>query len=196
MDPLVLKMGGSLLESVPEIVRVIGIFPGAPILVVPGGGPFAERVREIGPPQDEAHWMAIAAMEQYGWFISSWGLQATDSLRVPASPRVFLPYRSMRERDPLPHTWDVTSDTIAAWVAYTLQVDLIVLKPVDGLYQEGELQDRIGKAFSCCEVDASFLPYVLSHRIRCTVLNGNSPRRLEDFLRGDPVRCTRVETTF
>jgi aspartokinase-like uncharacterized kinase len=196
MDPLVVKMGGSLLESVPELVREIQESPQSSILVIPGGSLFADMVRNLAVPEEEAHWMAIVAMELYGWYISSKGLPITETIHLPPSPCVFLPYRSLREQDPLPHSWQVTSDTIAAWVASRLGAELVLLKSVDGLYQQGVLQERITKEFPCHEVDAAFLPFVLTHKVRCTVLNGSIPNRLRDFLRGAPIRSTRVETTF
>ena len=40
------------------------------------------------------------------------------------------PYRWLREADPLPHSWDVTSDSIAAWVASQVGArGLILIKP-------------------------------------------------------------------
>jgi aspartokinase-like uncharacterized kinase len=196
MDPLVVKIGGSLLGSVQELVRVFRKFPSAPLLIVHGGGPFANQVRSLSVPDEEAHWMAIAAMEQFGWYIASCGLPTTESLQVPSSPHIFLPYCTMRGRDPLTHTWDITSDTIAAWIASVLNTDLLLLKSVDGLFHEGTFKDQVWKAFPCPQVDAAFLPYVLSHRIRCTILNGSNPDHLESHLSGIFVRGTRVETTF
>ncbi len=44
---------------------------------------------------------------------------------------VLAPYRWLRARDPLPHSWDVTSDSIAAWVAAELEARrLVLVKPV------------------------------------------------------------------
>jgi aspartokinase-like uncharacterized kinase len=196
MDPLVVKIGGSLLGSVPELVRVIKASPRASILVVPGGGPFADQVRSLAAPEEASHWMAIAAMEQFGWYIASQGLDTTEMLEVPRFPRVFLPYRSMRKWDPLPHTWNVTSDTIAAWVASVTNAELVLLKSVDGLFQEGIFRHRVREIFPCHEVDAALLPFVLANRIRCTILNGSRPDLLESYLRGITVPGTRVETTF
>jgi aspartokinase-like uncharacterized kinase len=196
MDPLVVKIGGSLLASVPELVRVIRTFPRAPILIVPGGGSLADQVRSLAAPEDASHWMAVAAMEQYGWYIASHGLPITESLQVPDSATVFLPYRCMRDQDPLPHTWDVTSDTIAAWIASVLHADLVLLKAVDGLFQGGAFRDEVRETFPCLEVDAAFLPYVLSHHIRCTILNGTTPDLLIGYLRGTSVHGTRVGTRF
>ncbi len=196
MYPHVVKIGGSLLGSVEGLAEVISSFSREPILVVPGGGPFADHVRSLAVSEEASHWMAIAAMEQYGWYIASFGLEVTEELEIPTSPRVLLPYQVMRERDPLPHTWDVTSDTIAAWIASALQADLVLLKSVDGLFRKGILQHQVREVFSCDEVDPFFLPYVFSHRVRCIVLNGTTPRSLREYLGNSTVRGTRVETTF
>ena len=125
---------GSLCRQVPAIVPSCRETK-RPLLIVPGGGPFANAVREIRVDGDAAHWMAIAAMEQYGWYIASYGIPSTGALAIPDRPTVLLPYRCMREHDPLPHSWDVTSDTIAAWVAGMLGLDLLLLKSVDGYLQ-------------------------------------------------------------
>ena len=46
---------------------------------------------------------------------------------------VLAPYRWLLAADPLPHRWEVTSDSIAAFVAGALDAELLVLlKPVAG----------------------------------------------------------------
>jgi len=43
---------------------------------------------------------------------------------------VLAPSRWLREADPLPHSWDVTSDSIAAWVAGAAGASqLVLVKP-------------------------------------------------------------------
>jgi aspartokinase-like uncharacterized kinase len=112
------------------------------LLVVPGGGPFADLVRkvyrEFHLSEDAAHWMAVLAMEQYAHLIAerlSGGLVVThrrqiesalDGGRVP----VLAPLRWLQEDDPLPHSWTVTSDSIAAWVSDTIgAARLVLVKP-------------------------------------------------------------------
>jgi aspartokinase-like uncharacterized kinase len=166
------------------------------VLIVPGGGPFANAVREIRADDDTSHWMAIAAMEQYGWYIVSHGLPATDLLAVPAGPAVLLPYRCLREHDPLPHSWDVTSDTIAAWVADTLGLDLLLLKSVDGISAAGSLLETVTAPLATDVVDPAFLPFVLGKKITTSIINGKDPERVRQFLAGQQVPGTKTGTTF
>ena len=63
--PLIVKVGGSLYNQVPDLVPVLNASK-RPLLLIPGGGPFAELVRQVQADNDTAHWMAVAAMEQYG----------------------------------------------------------------------------------------------------------------------------------
>src|SRR5512137_1146056 len=71
----VLKMGGSLMTCARPLMRALLALAeeGYSFLVVPGGGPMADLVRDIyargGLSQEAAHWMAILAMEQYAYFL-------------------------------------------------------------------------------------------------------------------------------
>ena len=69
--------------------------------------------------------MAILAMDQYAHLVASRlagamvigdPRETTDAYAAGRVP-VLAPSRWLREADPLPHSWDVTSDSIAAWVA-------------------------------------------------------------------------------
>ena len=142
----VVKLGGGILAHAEYFDRVLAAIADAardhPLLIVPGGGPFADAVREMDRrfhlPDDAAHWMAVLAMDQYAHLVSSRlsrGVvvaqmtdiaHALDSNRVP----VLAPSQWLREADPLPHSWDVTSDSIAAWVAGAVGARrLILVKP-------------------------------------------------------------------
>ena len=193
--PLVVKLGGSLHHQIPEIVPLL-CQSERPLLVVPGGGLFADAVRQERVADDAAHWMAIAAMEQYAWVIASHGMRTTDILAVPETTAVFLPYISMRQHDPLPHSWDVTSDSIAAWIAAELEIELLVLKSVDGIFLKGIHQEQVTIPIKSDVVDPFFIPFVLKHRIKTTIINGKSGMGLENFLNGEPVPCTKIGTTF
>lgn len=112
------------------------------VVVVPGGGPFADAVRDVdrrvGLSDEAAHWMAVLGMDQYAWLLASCLSGArlvTDASQIARAAEggrlpVLAPYRWLREADPLPHTWDVTSDSIAAWIAGALgAARLVLVKP-------------------------------------------------------------------
>lgn len=187
----VIKIGGSLEEYIDLILGVLRR-RSCPCLIVPGGGKFAEMIRGTGVMGEYAHWMAIAAMEQFGWLIASRSITPVSKLHWPTDLEVLLPYLALREADPLPHTWDVTSDTIAAWVAHSLGLDLILLKSVDGIAEGGELKERVDGPMETKVVDPCFIPFVLGNGVQTTILNGKTPERLEMFLKGYPVTGTTI----
>jgi aspartokinase-like uncharacterized kinase len=143
---LVVKVGGGLLAHPAQLDAVLAELAAAareiPLLVIPGGGAFADAVRDadrrIGLSHDAAHWMAVLAMDQYGHLIASRMSNATlvmrssdaiSALKDGKTP-VLAPYQWMREIDPLPHSWEVTSDSISAWVAGHVGAEhLVLVKP-------------------------------------------------------------------
>jgi aspartokinase-like uncharacterized kinase len=193
--PIVVKLGGSLSSRVPDLVPVL-LASGRPLFIVPGGGIFADAVRKYQVDDDSAHWMAIASMDQYGWFIASQGIMAIAHLQEPVRPVVFLPYCSLRQHDPLPHSWDVTSDSIAAWIGDFLGLDLLLLKSVDGILENGNLMEQVKIPVKTEVVDPFFIPFVLEKKLKTTIINGSRVDRVEKFLRGESVSGTRIGTTF
>jgi len=145
-DLLVIKLGGSLLahpEQLDAALATIGdMARRRALVIVPGGGPFADVVRDvderIGLPDDAAHWMAVLAMDQYAHLIAgrlAGGLVVANPGEIRSSLAnqrvpVLAPSRWLKESDPLPHTWDVTSDSIGAWIAGQLAAqELWLVKP-------------------------------------------------------------------
>lgn len=188
---VVVKIGGSLIDYLDPILDALRR-QRHPVLIVPGGGKFADQVRETGISGDAAHWMAIAAMEQMGWYIASKGVRPVTSLQVPSQREVLLPYALLRDNDPLPHSWDVTSDTISAWIASRLSLPLILLKSIDGIRSGGILQEQITRDLPTDDVDPCFIRYVLGSNVRTMVINGKAPGRLEKFLEGCRVPGTTI----
>jgi probable H4MPT-linked C1 transfer pathway protein len=142
----VVKVGGALLGRAGALPIVVAALRrvaerGDPVLIVPGGGPFADVVRgidtDIGLPDDTAHWMAVLALDQYAELLASRipgseivrtreeAHQAIAAGRLP----VLAPAAWLRRADPpaLPHSWDVTSDSIAAWAAGQVGARRLVL---------------------------------------------------------------------
>jgi aspartokinase-like uncharacterized kinase len=191
----VIKIGGSLFDIAGEIIRDI-VASAQRVIVVPGGGPFVDLAVRCNVGDDESHWMALAGMEQYGWYLSSFGIPVIDCLDLTREQSVFLPYKVMREEDPLPHTWDVTSDTIAAWVAWRLKGCLVLLKSVDGICIDGSLVTSVTTPVPSGEVDPCLVPFVLGHSVPTYLINGRRRERLISHLNGETVPGTVIGTTF
>ncbi|MGI9303048.1 MAG: hypothetical protein ACR2RB_10110 [Gammaproteobacteria bacterium] len=148
MKPLwIVKIGGSLVRS-PSLRRwldVIAAVELAKVVVVPGGGPFADTVRdtqrELGFNDEAAHEMALRAMEQYALMVCAFNAAfvpadtqtgVENALRAGRVP-VWMPVRMASDRQDIPASWDMTSDALAAWLANKLGATRLVLVKSAGL---------------------------------------------------------------
>jgi aspartokinase-like uncharacterized kinase len=138
--PTVVKVGGSYAFSsaLKSWIDAVAACAGR-VVVVPGGGPFAETVRiaqpKMGFDDRAAHEMALLAMEQYGCALASlgagWRLAASaaaiqDVLREGGVP-VWSPTPMLRNANDVPWSWDVTSDSLAAWLAGRIGAKRVLL---------------------------------------------------------------------
>lgn len=199
----------ALLELIAELVSA-----GHDLVTVPGGGVFADAVRResehAASSETAVHWMATLAMDQMAYLLagrsartltsdasrtigrtitptpcvvrSPWGIiRALAQRRIP----ILAPFRWLRAADPLPHSWDVTSDSIAAWLAAQLGARrLILLKSVDGVRDgSGRLRPNIARA----ALDAAergtgvvdrYFARALAADTECWLINGRRPERL------------------
>ena len=141
MEGIVVKIGGSLIDAAGAVLAELSAAK-LPVLVIPGGGVFADSVRAAELSDDAAHWQAISSMNRYGRFLSTFGFPVTETLAMPKSGiSILLPERVLRTCDPLPHSWDVTSDSIALWAAGELSASLLLVKSREGDALDTELVD-------------------------------------------------------
>jgi len=137
----VIKLGGSLLssESLKEWLSIIVEFGAGKLLIVPGGGIFADKVRDAQQKwkfdDKAAHQMALLAMEQYAHLLQSYApdLRLSDSTegidkaislnQVP----VWLPFKMINTCQNLSANWNITSDSLALWLADHLNAEHTML---------------------------------------------------------------------
>jgi aspartokinase-like uncharacterized kinase len=201
----VVKVGGGLAREAGDgaLRSLCGAIAEAgarhPLLVVPGGGDFADAVRDhdrrFGLHPQSAHRMAILAMDQFGWALADLIPGAARCSDVGAVGdgvvSVLLPAALLAERDPLPASWAVTSDSIAAWVAGAAGAERLVLaKPVAGLYREWPPAGEPIARLTCEElaalrpagVDAHLPAALRAAGVETWVIDGREPARLAELL--------------
>jgi 5-(aminomethyl)-3-furanmethanol phosphate kinase len=180
-----------------------------PVIVVPGGGELADAVRsldarlELRP--ETAHWMAVLAMDQLGWALADLipGAARCSELEPVGDGvvSVLLPAALLRRHDPLPASWAVTSDSIAAWVAGAAGAGrLVLVKPVPGLFASwppaGEPIARMTvdelAALGPGGVDAHLPAALRAARVETWVIGGRDPARLGELLDEGRTAGTRV----
>jgi len=158
----VLKIGGSLSENPANLTllcqKLSDLAKRHRILVVPGGGKFADIVRKFDKKyriSDKiTHKMAILAMDQYGLLLSNITQSAyfVQNLREVKSTKgilpIFLPSKFMFRKDPFEPSWNVTSDSISAYIADMLGVKkLILVTDVDGIFLQNPKKKLNSKHF-------------------------------------------------
>jgi 5-(aminomethyl)-3-furanmethanol phosphate kinase len=213
MNATVVKVGGSL-ASYPEKLRALcvklsEISKKHRLIVVPGGGEFADVVRSLDKrfslSASASHRMAILGMDQYGLLLSDLipnsaavsKLEEINCFLDSGGLPVFLPSNLLLREDPLENSWDVTSDSIAVYLAERLQVNKILLvTDVDGVYTddpkttpEAKLIQQLSASEASAmnrrtSVDKALPKLLLNVSIDCFVVNGLFPDRVASVLDG------------
>jgi len=142
----VVKLGGSLARrgTLAGWLAVLAETGRGRAVIVPGGGPYVDAVREEqqrwGFDDSTAHSMALLAMDQYGHQLAAIGNRTVS--RAFEATSTYTEVRSalgrgvvgvwigsrIAESDPtLPRSWDLTSDSLAAWLARDLNASGLAL---------------------------------------------------------------------
>ena len=197
----VVKIGGSLLGS-PELERWLEIFvkySDGNIIIVPGGGIFADAVREaqkLTKISDAcAHKIAVLAMDQFGLVLANMNpLLATAKTECEIDERtwqhraiVWLPSHMVLADDTIPQSWDVTSDSIAAWLAKKLNATQLVLvksdKPSENqlCLKQMTADGVVDEAFSEFTLNSNFKRWMLKKSDYAHFLEGVNMQTLTKF---------------
>lgn len=184
---LVLKLGGSLLET-GRLTDVLSIVAKStrPVIVVPGGGPFADQVRQSqaanGFDDATAHRLALFAMHQMAnvivsrtpRFATAGSLEEFARVGAGGMVPVWVP-SGMAGADPdIPKSWDMTSDSLAAWLAGKVGAAHVALVKSCAVDPDGGLDD-LTKAGT---VDPLFAGFVKRYGLTWSVIGAGDGARL------------------
>jgi 5-(aminomethyl)-3-furanmethanol phosphate kinase len=218
---VVIKVGGSLSET-PRALKALGaglccLARQYRIMVVPGGGKFADAVRDLDAKftlsAALAHRMAILAMDEYGLLLSQVipecsicdllgdAQQVSDQRKVP----VFLPSKLLFQENPFEPSWDITSDSIAAYIAVkSRSAKAIFVTDVDGIFTKDPRKHADAKLMPNVSIRElavrsertsvdKYLPrFLMENQLDCYVVNGKYPQRIGAVLSDQQTVCTRI----
>lgn len=109
---------------------------------------------------------------------------------------ILLPFKHLISKDPLPHSWEITSDSIAYYFSQVLGIEkTILVKDVNGLFDRDpkkfpgeklikkitamELDNKKGKTV----VDTYLSTLIIKYKSPCFIINGHFPERILDILK-------------
>ncbi len=194
----VVKIGGSLFPD--YAIEMAKQLKNTNSLIILGGGEFANLIRKYDSDQnfsaEVTHYTAIDCMD----IISRLVNDKVDSARLAFSideineisdegyTPIFVVSDFLKKEDPFECSWDVTSDSIAAYVSHIFNANLFIVTNVNGIYtQEPEEPGStfISKidaskllTFQESSIDVMLPSLLLRFGTNCYVVNGKFPERV------------------
>lgn len=211
----VIKLGGSVThyESLVSWLKLVVRWGDGKVIIVPGGGLYADAVRDFqrmrseladGHINDqEAHALAIYAMDQMARSL----VAMVPDLALVRNPLeiaesgwqhrglVWLPSEMalnplLENEHTLCTSWDVTSDSLAAWLAWQLEAShLLLVKSDDRLLEMNSLQldtlqsmGIVDQGLSKLLAQAQFQSWIVHQSQFSMFENGFSVSLAQDYL--------------
>ena len=176
----VVKLGGSYAFSSDLQGWLAAIASNAgDIVLVPGGGPFADAVRSAQPrmgfDDDAAHHMALLGMDQYGRALAALNKRFTPAASIAGIRRalragnvpVWSPTEMVLKRNDIPRSWEVTSDGLAAWLARRIGARrLLLIKHVDPPPDPIRIEDLVARGV----VDRSLASFLRDGAVEASIV--------------------------
>lgn len=203
----VVKIGGSLFPE--HVNRLCDCFEESEekLVLINGGGKLANTLREYDEKyhysNDANHWTAIDCMDIIGKLIADKNhniklitqLNQIDKTHKDGKIPLLLTSKLLKKEDPLIHSWNVTSDSIACWIANKINAKLLILTNVDGIYNGNIFSNnkKLIKKISAnkllffkeTSVDKCLPKILLKYHLDCYIINGKHPDRVLAHLNSD-----------
>ena len=169
-------------------------------LFVIGGGEFANLIRkydnEIEFSEDVTHETAIDAMDILAKLLNdklafteiSYTIEEAKSISDSNKIPIMICSGILKENEPFKHSWNVTSDSIASYIASLFNAKLLIATNVNGIYTKdpslsgAELISEIDVnellTFDESSIDLMLPTLLIEYGLDCYVVNGEYPERV------------------
>ncbi len=179
---IIVKLGGSLSQSdnlVKCLNRVEQNYPDRAVVIVPGGGAFADQVRLAQHhwqfDDKTAHRMAILAMQQMALLFNGIKSNFTiansllDIQKQLHKQKIVIWSPNIVELDKaaIQASWDITSDSLAAWLAGVLSAKELILVKSAIINSSFSLQQLAKQNI----VDNGFCDFVMQATFKIQIIN-------------------------
>ena len=198
----VVKIGGSLFPN--YAIDLAKRLENTGSLIILGGGEFANLIRkynsEVGFSDDTNHWTAIDCMDITAKLVNdkvesaklAYTLDEINELSDEGYTPIFVVSDFLRQEDPFECSWDVTSDSIAAYVAHLLNANLLIVTDVNGIYTQepkepgstfiSKIDATTLLTFQESSIDVMLPTLLLRYGSDCYVVNGKYPERVMSLI--------------
>ena len=194
----VVKIGGSLFPD--YAIELAEQLNNTNSLIILGGGEFANLIRKYDSTQnfssDVTHFTALDCMDIIAKLVNdkvdstklAFSIDEINEISDEGFTPIFVVSDFLKKEDPFECSWDVTSDSIAAYVAHIFNANLFIVTNVNGIYTQEPKEPGstfISKidatkllTFQESSIDVMLPSLLLKFGTNCYVVNGKFPDRV------------------
>ena len=194
----VVKIGGSLFPN--HAIELAKQLKDSDSVIILGGGEFANLIRKYNDEQDFSedvnHWTAIDCMDIIAKLVDdkidstklAYSLDEVNEISDGGFTPIFVVSEFLKTEDPFECSWDVTSDSIAAYVSHLLNAYLLIVTDVNGIYTQepkepgstfiSKIDATTLLTFQESSIDVMLPSLLLEFGTNCYVVNGKYPERV------------------
>jgi hypothetical protein len=194
----VVKIGGSLFPN--YAIELAKRLKDTDSVIVLGGGEFANLIRrydsEIHFSDEINHWAAIDCMDIIAKLVCdkvesaklAYSIEEVNKISNDGFTPIFAVSKFLKTEDPFECSWDVTSDSIAAYISHLLNANLFIVTNVNGIYTQepkepgstfiSKIDAKTLLTFQESSIDVMLPSLLLEFGTDCYVVNGKYPERV------------------
>ena len=191
----VVKIGGSLFPE--HAIKLANELKNTSSLIILGGGEFANLIRKYDSQEkfssEVTHYTAIDCMDIISKLVCdkvesaklAYSLKDAEEIANENLTPIFIVSEFLKNEDPFECSWDVTSDSIAAYVAHSLNANLLIVTDVNGIYTQepkepgstfiSKIDATTLLTFQESSIDVMLPSLLLKFGTNCYVVNGKYP---------------------